>query len=255
MVPRFLVLFLSLGMMACTSVNSTVIVDPSYSGPFKWSGYSWRVKYSDIPTAPRNNRFGRLGTTVFIDSTTGALVLRIQKIDSLWYAAEVVLSPSLGYGEYQFRIASNIDQLDHRAVLGLFTWDPTFSDPYHREIDIEFSRWGDKNAPTNAQYVVQPFEVPGNRHRFVFSLSDGTYSTHSIRWDPHAIRFTSWHGHGERPPDNSPLIIQDWTYQGTSIPRPGNEQIRINLYLLDSSDVPSDAIEVRVSSFTYIPLP
>jgi len=82
--------------------------------------------------------------------------LRIRDKREVWTSAEVILDEALGYGTYRFTLASPVDQLDPNAVLGLFTW---YDDPAqaNREIDIEFSRWGDPNRTTNANYVVQPY--------------------------------------------------------------------------------------------------
>ena len=71
-------------------------------------------------------------------------------INGKWHCAEVILNDSLCYGNYIFKIASKIGQINESAVLGLFTWDDHAPGENHREIDIEFARWGDVNA-LNAQ--------------------------------------------------------------------------------------------------------
>ena len=54
---------------------------------------------------------------------------------------------------------------DPFVVVGLFT----YLDDTH-EIDIELSRWRVASDPAG-QYVVQPGERPGNKHRFRLDLA------------------------------------------------------------------------------------
>ena len=60
--------------------------------------------------------------------------------------------------------------MDPGMIAGIFTWDDgaPYSgdpDPYYREIDFEFSRWGIPGNQ-NSQYVIQPWNVAGNIHPF-----------------------------------------------------------------------------------------
>ena len=112
-------------------------------------------------------------------------------------------------------------------VLGLFTWDDSPAE-FHREIDIEFSRWG-VEADTNAQYVVQPWNQPGNRYQWMMpELLDS--STHLFVWEQDSVCFLSVKGYQCDPPFDS--IIHSWVYTGSNIPTDGNENPRINLWLL-----------------------
>ncbi|MGH6635400.1 MAG: hypothetical protein ACRED0_04455 [Gammaproteobacteria bacterium] len=90
--------------------------------------------------------------------------MKITRSGGRWYCAEVVSADSFGFGTYRFSLDSPVDALDPNVVLGLFTWsdDPAYN---NREIDIEFTRWGDPNNQ-NAQYVVQPYTLPQNIIRF-----------------------------------------------------------------------------------------
>jgi hypothetical protein len=100
--------------------------------------------------------------------------------------------------------------------------------------------------------VVQPYEHAGNLHRF--RLPGGTglpgppkgsqpafeAATHLFDWRPDRIALETWQGTGE-----SAIRIQTWTYSGPDIPPPGNEQLRINVWLF-RGDPPSDGREVEV---------
>ena len=78
--------------------------------------------------------------------------------------------------------------LDPNVVLGLFTWDDD-AKYHHREIDIELIRQSPM-GPHHAQYVVQPANTPGHRHRFLHPRSAAS-SAHSFTWDPDFVSFAS----------------------------------------------------------------
>ncbi|MCP8313901.1 MAG: caspase family protein [archaeon] len=225
----------------------------------EFSGYEWIVKSSNIRTGPDGNYFSDSNENVWVDEQ-GQLHLNITKGgDGNWYCAEVYTTQSFGYGKYIFYVASRVDQLDKNVVAGLFTWDdaPEYN---HREIDIEFSRWGNETND-NSQYVVQPYDQPDNMKRFNMELT-GDYSTHSFVWEPSTIIFQSLHGHYASPPDPS-YIIRSWPYVGDDNPIPGNEKVHINLYLCDRNpkdgigDKPSEKakkenLEIIIKRFEYV---
>ena len=207
----------------------------------EFSGYEWIVKTSDgEQVGPGPNYFSDSEENVWVDSE-GRLHLKIMQRDGRWYCAEVISTENFGYGTYRFYTESRIDQIDQNAVLGLFTWD---DDPayHHREIDIEFSRWG-QTENDNAQFVVQPYTKSDNIHRFNVELSD-THSTHSFDWKSDEVFFQSTHGD----------YIESWSYYiDQDIPLPGNENARMNLWLF-GGEPPSEAVEVIVSAFEFIPV-
>ncbi len=221
-----------------------------------FSGYEWIVKYSNTVTGPGNNHFSSSSESVWVDKL-GQLHLKMIKRNGTWYSAEVNTTRSLGYGKYYFFVASRIDKLDKNVVTGLVTWDdsPQYN---HREIDLEFSRWGNKNN-SNSQYVIQPYNYPGNMKRFNMQLG-GNYTTHSFVWKNKSLSFQSLHGHYYSPPNPS-YIIQSWNYTGKYNPLHGNETVHINLWLYDGNwdgigDSPSDGNETEliIKRFEYIPV-
>jgi hypothetical protein len=211
----------------------------SFSKTLFFSGYTWKVKSSDSLVGTGPNYFSDSSENVWIDEQ-GQLHLKITKRNEKWYCAEVVSEETFGYGTYRFYLASRIDQLNENVVLGLFTWDddPAYN---HREIDIEFARWG-QVTNENAQFVVQPYYRPDNMYRFTIQLN-GDNSTHSFDWRNNSITFQSSYGHNE-----------SWSYTGQDIPPPGKENARINLWLFQGIP-PSDGqeVEVVVAKFEFIP--
>ena len=183
--------------------------------------------------------------------TEGQLHLKLSFRDGKWYCAEVSTVQSFGYGKYIFRLKSRVDLLDKNVVLGLFTWDDKRCEDDNREIDIEFSRWAE-DTDLNAQYVVQPWDSPGHRHRFHIELKDER-STHFFNWNPDRVNFKSLYGYPSMPADPTD-IIESWTYTGDDVPLLGKGNARINLWLVNGQP-PTDGqeVEVVIASFEFIP--
>lgn len=226
---------------------ASVIVQRDCTRKIQFSGYTWEVKAGVSPLGPGPNYFSDDPENVFVDDQ-GRLHLRIVQRDGIWYCAEVVHKESLGYGRYIFHLASRVDNLDPNVVVGLFTYDETSADYAHREIDIEHSRWGDAEND-NSQFVVQPYNIPGNMHRFNLDQS-GDASTQAFAWRPESVFYQSIEG--DQPFPATSGVVASWTYTGSSLPPPGNERTRINLWLLDGV-APGEETEVIVDRFEFLP--
>ncbi len=207
----------------------------------RFSNHNWAVKTGFEGPGP--NYFSDSMNNVWVDAN-GFLRLKITHQGGLWYCSEVISDESFGYGTYVFTIDSRVDLLDRNVVLGLFTWD-TYAPQYnYREIDFEFSRW---QNPSNdiGQYVIQPWDTPGNIHRFDFDdAGQGATTTHVMTWRPDGIYFKSYHGDFELAPLPEKLI-EDWFYAGPDNPPPGGENARINLWLINGL-APSDGLESEI---------
>ena len=215
-------------------VNATTSID--------WSGYTWNV--SNYTGNPGNNHFLASGSNIWKD-VDGNLHLKIIKIGSNWYCSQIQLQNSLGYGEYTFQISSNVEGLDKNIVLGLFTYETD-----SKEIDIEFSRWGDP-AKAVGWYTVQPAPYNiNNQNSFALNLT-GNYSTHKFIWNSSDIFFQSYHGHYANLPSPANLI-KEWKYTGSNTPPEGNERLLLNFWLYNGI-VPSNQqeAEVIIKSFTF----
>ena len=203
-----------------------------------FSGYDWVVKSSVIPVGPGPNYFSDSTESVWVDAL-GQLHLKIINLGGTWHSAEVISASSFGYGKYVFHTASRLDKLDKNAVAGFFTWDDLAPEYYYREKDIEASRWGEIEND-NFQYVVQPWDHPGNRYRFNMNLT-GNNSIQSFDWKPDSVVFKSIVGSD---------VIGSWTYTGSNNSPPGKENVRINLWLYDGDSIlgkpPSDGSEAEI---------
>ena len=165
-------------------------------------------------------------------------------------AAEVVATPSLGYGTYEFTVRSNLDDLAKNLVLGLFVWDDTSPLAFHREIDVELGRWNkedDDNAP-DAQFVIQPYTVARNIVRFRLPRALNG-SIHSFTWTPDRAVFRS-----EGLDTNRVRFSITEHVFDRMIPEPGKEQVRINLWCVDSKAPTNGTVEVVLGNFSFTPV-
>jgi hypothetical protein len=163
----------SAGQPSPVGVPGAPFVRASGSSTLDFAGYPWTVKSSTSPVGPGPNIFDASGP--FVDSS-GALHLQIVDTGTGWESSEVILNPTLGYGTYRWTVDGPLSTLDPNVVFSLFTYDNSDTSPTNREIDFEASRFADAGEPTNAQYVVQPFWMPGNLQRITLPNSDVTTS-------------------------------------------------------------------------------
>ena len=243
--PRLASLIVAAGL-AAPSVAAAGTGKPA-PGPrtVAFAGQTWLVKSSTGAVGPGPNRFSSDPASVWVDAQ-GRLHLKIRRAKGRWYAAEVISTASFGHGTYTWVLDSPVGDLDPNVVLGLFTWndDPAYA---HREIDIEVARWGNAFDPTNAQFVVQPWDAPGHLWRFsVPSLVAPT--SHAFTWAADRVDF--------RSEDDAGRALAAWSFtDATSVPVPGGENARMNLWLREGL-APTDGreVEVVVRAFSHAPL-
>jgi hypothetical protein len=226
------------------AVAAAAIVKGQSSPPSKmlqFSGYEWRVR-----NAPSNRGGHNLydSGNAWVDAS-GALHLRITKVDDKWTCAEVSLNRSMGYGTYSFTVRDT-SQLELPAAFAMFTFDYAGADQNYREVNIEISRWGDP-ASHNAQYVIQPYYVPTNVARFT---APAGVLTHSFRWEPGRVSFKTVRGAGV---DGRARAVAEEVFT-SGIPSPGIEATRMALYIFVSSKLPlQNGAEVVIEKFEYLP--
>jgi hypothetical protein len=230
------------GIAAVTSAkgaNSAASISPSVF----FSGYEWRIRNAPSDRGGWNDYDP---SNAWVDSN-GALHLRISKIRGEWTCAEVTLTRSLGYGTYTLFVRG-ISQLQPSVVFSSFTWDYAGSDPNHREMDFEVSRWGDP-AVKNAQYEIQPFYVAENVFRF--ALPPGVF-TNSLRWESGRATFRTVAGARLDPNSNLRPIAEHIFTSG--VPVPAVESTRISLYIYRPAQDPlQKGAEVVIDKFEYLP--
>jgi len=225
-------------------VAAVVVAKGGSSGPtvtqtLFFSGYEWRIRNAPSDRGGHDNYDP---SNAWTDSD-GALHLRIAKVSGRWTCAEVTLTRSLGYGTYSF-VVRDTTQLEPSAVFSIFTWDYAGNEQYHREMDIEVSRWGD---PTNknAEYVVQPFYLAENVSQF--RLPAGVV-VHSFRWEPGRASFRTVQGAG-----GGRRAVAEHIFT-SGVPSPGIESARMSLYIQGGEMAfHQNGAEVVIEKFEYLP--
>jgi hypothetical protein len=236
-----------------------------YARTLSFAGFSWAVKEAPSPVGPGGNRFSDRVADVFVDGD--GLHLRVDPHDGFWWSTEVILLDPLGYGTYVVETDSRLDILDSNVTFGIFTWDAYGDDVAvpgagNREIDFEDSRWGAALDPINAQWVVQPYTVPGNLGRYTIpDLSGDAALTRFFSWVPGGVQFTALLGHQDpccfAPGDRigHGLYLQEPS-ASHFVPSEGREHLRLNLWINAGGQPASgQAVEVVVSDVVYLPEP
>jgi hypothetical protein len=231
------------GVVALAVVNgegpAPVLPSPKI---LSFSGYEWTTSTGPIFHAGSRNFFDP--ANVWTDER-GALHLRISGSPGKWTAAELKLTRSLGYGTYRFQLR-DVSHLEPSALLTLITWDGVGPERNRRELDVELGRWGYLDN-TNVHYVVQPYYVPAN---FVaFRMPAGVY-THSFRWEPGQVTFSTVAGSGMT---GGGRVINRHVFT-FGVPSPGGESVRIALYVFHLGPIPlKNENEVIIDKFEYLP--
>jgi len=231
------------------AIEPESLKDKYYTGDtIKFANHQWVIKDSkEKITGPGKNYFSNADSNVWVDSL-GKLHLRIIQRNEKWYCSEVRLTESLGYGRYIFHLDPLPQPLDKDMVIGLFMYDHLDTGNFHKEIDIEFSKWG-KEKNENSQYVIQPYE--NQPHRFQTDLNIS--SKHVIDVRKRKLSFSSSYS-VEKLPDSLHKSIQKWTYKPESAYRTSDEKVSINIWLYKASETASlKTVEVVISNFEFIP--
>lgn len=251
------------GVPAPAAVYDQVMVESATNPPEQWgdfpggrrldfAGRSWRVKGPGY-YGPGPNVFSDDPASVWVDAA--GLHLTLARRNGTWTSTEVTLADPLGYGDYVVTTVGPLENLDLRAVLGIFLWryGPCWSDAYlwwnpYDEIDIEYGRWGQASREIG-QFVAQPYDYPGNLSRFDATFDAALPTSHAMRWLPDRVEYRVWRG---GPSDESAATtIRAWTYTGPHIPRPEEPRLHLNLWRLEGS--PAAAQEVVIAGFAFAP--
>jgi hypothetical protein len=229
------------GVVALAVVNGEGRAPILPSKTLNFSGYEWRATAGPSFRAGSRNFFDPANAWT---DEKGALHLRISGSPGKWGGAEVKLTRSLGYGTYSFQLR-DVSHLEASALLTLVTWDGVGTESTRRELDVELGRWGYLEN-TNVNYVVQPYYVPAN---FVaFRAPPGAY-THSFRWEPRQVIFSTVAGSG----NGDGRVVNRHVFT-SGVPSPEGKSVRISLYVFHQGKIPLNTEnEVVVDKFEYLP--
>jgi len=207
-----------------------------------FGGREWAVKGSQTPLGPGPNHWLATEEAVEVDED-GRLHLRIREREGRWYSAEVVATESLGFGTYRWRIAGPHHDLDPNIVVGLFTWDNDAPEVAYRELDIELARWGQAAGPTNAQFVVQPYEPEGHLERFTTPARPAV--DYAFTWLEDGVDFVA---------QTDDELHAEWRFDGEGVPPLGPSHARINFWLFrGEAPTNGEEAELVVEAFEFTP--
>ena len=215
-----------------------------------FSGYDWEVR-PGADGGPGPNHWAPENVRV---DARGRLHLKITRQGSVWRCAEVTLRRSLGYGRYEFQTTGTLDTLDPNVVLGLFNYPlPGGGPDGTQEIDIEYSRWG-RPASLPASETIYPAHLGPKSTTHEFAVPPGlTQSTHRFEWQPAALYFQCYAGHGSpaQPP------YENWTFRPADrkrLPSPPLP-VHLNLWLVDGHPpINGQEVEIVVDKFSFAPI-
>jgi hypothetical protein len=232
-------------VLVCLAASANAFAQSGYGKYLSFAGYTWRVKVSTGKVGPGPNFFSE--NNVWVDTTTDplhpTLHLKISRSGSKWLCAELVLQNTLGYGTYAFDVGSPLDKLDPNVVLGLFTWNDA-PDYNHRELDIEFAKWGNAGG-NNVWYTVQPYNVAGNQASSL-QPANTPESVHTLDWFTNTAQ-TMQTAHFFSQTNGVTYFDRVFT---SGVPPTGGENVRMNLWLFGGR-APKAPVEIVVKDFRF----
>lgn len=207
----------------------------------QFSNYTWIIKESESePRGPRANLWSADNVCV---SRSGNLEMSIRNKQGKWYASEIYLPKSQGYGTYTFSVTSDLYNLDTNAVLGLFLYECD-----SQEIDIEIAKHIDRMGIHNAAFTIQPLDSSIEASQYLFRINQPGPMRFSIRWSADAVRFEAATESGN--------IVSSYTVSDQSkIPVASGELARINYFLFhpDQGLEHKRKAKISISDFEFIP--
>lgn len=232
-------MYIRVALTACAVFVSSVFISvPAHAAgrTINFSGHTWSVKSGYYGPGP--NYWTDHTDDVYVDGS-GALHLKVVQRDGAWRSSEVWLPASLGYGTYEFDIATRVDQLDPQVVAAPFL----YQDDTH-EIDIEYSRWGYAENK-NTWYNIQPWYVSGNQMKYNTAQGGGPI-TARIEWAADRIVLSTL---------QNGVPLSSWIYTGANNFSPGKERVHINFWMYEAKAPQSSAAqELIVNAFRFAPL-
>ncbi|GAQ81055.1 Concanavalin A-like lectin/glucanase [Klebsormidium nitens] len=217
----------------------TTLFTSGSSIQIEWAGRTWNVRDTKgTLSGPGPNYFSDSPEHVTVDSR-GNLRLQVTNTSGKWVCGELSLPRSLGYGTYEWTVTSDAGYLENNVILGLFTYAMN-PEQNHREIDIEFGRFGLSPArdPTNAQFRWYAPPVSASSPPLVVSF---TWTPGRIDWEARQAE----------------LLLSSKTYAAGDVPTPGPELTVINLWVYKSRGITGPingkGATVYLSDFIFTP--
>eukprot|EP00741_Cyanophora_paradoxa_P024568 tig00000269_g23721.t1 len=238
-----------------------------------WKCIGWFPKRTDVADQPFTAQPGPnfwSGDPRDVRLRPDGFHLNINKRNGKWWATEMVTDEYFYYGLYYFVVneaAHVLPALDPNLIMGLYvyeeegTWiEPGVAEWPYREIDLEFGKFGafEEGDSSDAQFVVMPFEPPGNLQRYrVRDLfqTDAQWTpdkkvTAAFLWGPDGVQFWAYKGVvpvGEINAESAqPRLVSKWK-STASTPWPRHNRVRINIWMWGGQEPQSSTAPAEVA--------
>ena len=223
-----------LGLVAGLCCSANVVAKT-----LTFAGEQWEVKNGIAAPGPNNWS----EDNAWVDDL-GQLHLKISYLNGKWYSAEVYQLTNTGFGNYEWHVSGQLEQLDSNVVLGLFHY---LGPDGQNEIDIEMAKWGDTAQPLG-NFTVYPASstLSLSTHQFAVAPT-GLDTVQRYSWNRNAVCFQMFNDNGSDEPALSEQIAS-WQYAPENyrkaIPQV-TMPLHINLWLRQGL-APTDGQEVEV---------
>ncbi len=163
-----------------------------------FAGREWVVKEKLTPKGPGPNYFST--GNVYFDTDGTTLVLQLSKnSQGYWTCAELYSVEHTSYGEHKYYISGRPDLNHPYMVFGTFLYQDIYGDPNNynvREIDIEFSKFGDVSSSNNGGFAMHRNESgPFWEHKFIANLDNtDDQTTTYYNWTNNSVDFRAHKG-------------------------------------------------------------
>lgn len=206
-----------------------------------FSGYDWKVRSGGGDTGGEFCDYKE--SNVWVDDK-GYLHVLMGEEGGEWHCAGLTMTHSLGYGTYRFVVADS-SQFPPSAMFDMFM-RPDHEDPDERSgFSIALGQRNKKDSP-NANFVVQPYYVPGNTFRF--NAPAGVMS-YVLRWEPGSAAFKGFSGISLTPRG----VVKEQVFR-SGIPVPSEETVHFNFFDFHHSQSGlRHPVEIVVQKFEYLP--
>lgn len=214
----------------------------------RFGGLQWKARTQGL-SGPGPNVWS--ACNAWLD--TDGMHLRLDRINGVWTSAEVYTTEVMGYGRFEFEVATPLHALDPNVVFGMFTYPGGAQDGLH-EIDVEFARLGAAGTgASNLIYGAYSSVAPrGTRRQCTQRWDVSTAaSVHRFLWSPTDVTFQSFAAtsiFSTTIPDRAWRLVPSGTFQISS----GTWPLYLNLWLyLGKAPTNGQPVEVVIRRVTY----
>lgn len=198
----------------------TAVTLENYTMELSFSGIDWHIRSEQRAAGPGPNLFSAENVQLVDDKLQLRILPRGQR---RWISAEIRSAEPVGYGAYRAVLVLPETGLPEPLIFGFFTYDQDMASD-HREIDIEFGRFG--NTAHDAPWLLfslQPAGQPGRTLALNPPVPGGKWE---IGFEYHEDRI-DFYAFSASAADS----VYRFSIEGAHVPDPGQMHLHLNLWL------------------------